>query len=843
MVSPTSSYPGRKTPNSGQRRFERRVLLSSISVALVSGAQPALATSYSGGVASIDVQIRTTSFGIPHIKAKDWVSLGYGLGYAYAQDNACILARELVVSRGDGPKYFDATGDDIPRAFVFKWLSRASNVERFYSEQPPRIRRAIQGYAAGYNRWLRDTGIANLPKACAGQPWVREIGARDLVALYLRGNTRASLSPLAGAVFSAQPPGDRAPPTETLPVSSRPMDFGELERALNISPRFRGGSNAYGLGGRTTSNGKGMLLGNPHEPWTGIDRFYQVHLQIPHRLNVMGVTQFAVPAVVIGFNEHIAWSHTISTAKRFTVFELSLDPSDPLTYFFTLPSGEVERRRIEVVPLEIEVKGFPQPVRRNLYRSHFGLMVSAATINPLGPKWGDDLREVGGPQSVAYTLRDVNEDNTRVILQWQQMGRARSVRQLRRTLSRTLGLPFVNTVAADVRGRSLYADIGVVPNVSEQQLLGCAGSPIAQLFTASGFVFLDGTRSNCDWVSAAGTPQAGILPADALPSLITRDYVTNSNDSYWLSNPEQPLTGFAPLLRRNVFQEVSARSLRTRLGIIQIRDRLNNRDGLGGTRFSLDKLQRIWYSNRNYSGELSHQRLLQACRRGTPRVDAWPTTRGSTVDVTAACLALEQWDRTDNAESIGVPVWREFYRRLGFFENFLVPFDPSSPVDTPNTLALDDQTQKAFGDAVAQLTELNFPFDARLGDVQFVTDDNGPPKPSRENVIPMHGGIGQNGVFNVLETPVTPDGYTPILFGPTYMQTVTWNRKNEVVAEAILGFSQSDDPESPNFADQTRRYSTKEFIRLPFREEAIQRDLKSKVRLRDALRLDETAHP
>ena len=35
----------------------------------------------------ISAEIRRTDFGIPHIKADDWTSLGYGFGYAYAQDN------------------------------------------------------------------------------------------------------------------------------------------------------------------------------------------------------------------------------------------------------------------------------------------------------------------------------------------------------------------------------------------------------------------------------------------------------------------------------------------------------------------------------------------------------------------------------------------------------------------------------------------------------------------------------------------------------------------------------------------------------------------------------------
>ena len=35
------------------------------------------------------------------------------------------------------------------------------------------------------------------------------------------------------------------------------------------------------LGREATDNGTGMLLGNPHFPWDGSERFYQAQLTIP----------------------------------------------------------------------------------------------------------------------------------------------------------------------------------------------------------------------------------------------------------------------------------------------------------------------------------------------------------------------------------------------------------------------------------------------------------------------------------------------------------------------------------------------------------------------------------
>ena len=60
------------------------------------------------------------------------------------------------------------------------------------------------------------------------------------------------------------------------------------------------GSNAYGFGGDATDNGKGMVLGNPHFPWAGSERFYQSHVTVPGKLDVSGGTLYGVPAVLIG---------------------------------------------------------------------------------------------------------------------------------------------------------------------------------------------------------------------------------------------------------------------------------------------------------------------------------------------------------------------------------------------------------------------------------------------------------------------------------------------------------------------------------------------------------------
>ena len=57
-------------------------LFLGLAVALAAG------TSLSAKAPTYEAEIRRTSYGIPHIKAKDEASLGYGAGYQYAHDSA-----------------------------------------------------------------------------------------------------------------------------------------------------------------------------------------------------------------------------------------------------------------------------------------------------------------------------------------------------------------------------------------------------------------------------------------------------------------------------------------------------------------------------------------------------------------------------------------------------------------------------------------------------------------------------------------------------------------------------------------------------------------------------------
>ena len=55
-----------------------------------------------------DVEIRWTSYGIPHVKATDWGSLGYGFAYATATDVICVIAHDVLMVNGELSKHHGA---------------------------------------------------------------------------------------------------------------------------------------------------------------------------------------------------------------------------------------------------------------------------------------------------------------------------------------------------------------------------------------------------------------------------------------------------------------------------------------------------------------------------------------------------------------------------------------------------------------------------------------------------------------------------------------------------------------------------------------------------------------
>jgi acyl-homoserine-lactone acylase len=118
--------------------------------------------------------IRRTEYGIPHILAHDFGSLGYGYGYAFAQDDFCMLAQRVLAIRGERSEYFGATADsgdpldpatNLASDAYFTELRQSGVVRKLVAQPAPlgpttQVRQLVDGYVAGFNTYLADTGSA-----------------------------------------------------------------------------------------------------------------------------------------------------------------------------------------------------------------------------------------------------------------------------------------------------------------------------------------------------------------------------------------------------------------------------------------------------------------------------------------------------------------------------------------------------------------------------------------------------------------------------------------------------------------------------------------------------------
>lgn len=768
-----------------------------------------------------EADIRWTSYGIPHITAKDVPSAAYAQGFAFAKDGGCILADQIVKVRSERSAFFGPGENDanLDSDFVLLHLGIYERAQQAFPEQPQEIQDVVTAYAAGYSAYLEQHG-EDLP--CAGEPWVRPIDATDLFAHYLEIGTLASGRALADYIATAQPPG------ANLVRDDDPMPLSRLQSR-------KPGSNGWALGAERSSTGGGMLVANPHFPWQGELKLWESHLRVGEELDIYGVGLMGVVGVLIGFNEHVAWTHTVSDGQRFTMYKLTLDPNDPTVYIYDGAPRPMESTTFTVDVLQPD--GSTGTASRTMWRSHYGPILNT----PFG--WSTEL---------AITYRDANIGNTELIAQFQGMDAADSLEEFQDVHARIQGIPWVNTMATSKEGKAWYADTTPTPNLSQAAIDGWLAAResdfLVSALSENDVVLLDGSSSLNEWVEESGSREPGLVPFAKVPKLERDDFIFNSNDSHWLTNPAAPLVGYSPM---HGFER-TPRTPRTRMNMKTLTELGAGSPSGDDGKFDLTELQAAILSNRGMIAELVQSELVARCT-GVTTVEYFDQVSGSTqtVDISAACAAIAAWDLRLDLDSKGAIAFREFIGEYPYGElfdsgvMFSVPFEADDPIATPNTLApaADDGTDFALGalaGATLRLQKAGIAIDASLRDVQFTKKG--------DQKFAIHGGGRPEGITNLIDydilmttleppmsrgevidelTCLTTEGYV-VNYGTSFIMTMQYGDDGPEAA-AFLTYSQSSDPSSPHYTDQTARFSEKNWRPILYKEDAIDEDTQERL--------------
>jgi acyl-homoserine-lactone acylase len=784
-------------------------------------------------------KITRTEHAIPTIEAKDYVSGGYGVGYAQAEDNVCILADIWLTQRAERAKFFgpDSADSDL----YYAWVNKTAPLQEMLDAPPPHgptkdAMAMIDGYIAGYNAYLEETGVENIPDArCRGKAWVRPIdrldvmrriydligyGGRDLV----RAGQMSAVPPAgapAGPVrsFGARSSFVEAALAGVRGVSGLPAhQRGHLAGlAKAFADRVRdGGSNAVAFGGEATDNGSGALLGNPHWTWDGSKRFWQMHVDIEGEMHTSGMGFLGQPLVMIGHNEHVAWSHTVSAARRLALAEVELVPGRPTTYLVDGVPREMDRTTVTIDVREED--GSITQRSKTFYSTIYGPVTTAVLGIPAFP-WT--------PRS-AYSLVDMNADSARIMNQFIESDTADTVDELYEAHAKYSANPWATTTAVDDRGDALWTDVGTVPNISNAFAALC-NTPLGHAtWNTLGLAVLRGSQSTCEVPTDPASAAPQIMPADRQPVQKRRDYVSNSNESHWLTNARAPLEGFS----RVFGPERSQRAMRTRLGHDIVLDRLEGRDGAGKRTFSRQDIQDALFNNRQLLGELWADDLVALCEAGG-------TLAGSNgpVDVRAACPVLAAWDRTDDLDSPGAALFKRFAELSLASNDFLIsyagangapmwrtPYVPGGdPVATPSGLgpAWAPIAQRALADAVSQFRAASLPLDVTLRDVQRTSYGG--------RSTPVHGGEATLGLFNAMNTGWNGKGWNAGGGGPSFVQVTSFGDGCPDDRTLLLGSQRSQSAGWGRSHEQVERYSRKDWVDPPFCEDEVRAAKKESV--------------
>jgi acyl-homoserine-lactone acylase len=794
--------------------------------------------------------IRRTSAGVPHITADTLADLAFGQGWAGGEDRACDLADQVVKVRGERARWFGAGEGDanVDSDIAWKTIGIFERASDDWEGASDRVVELITAFTAGWNAQLDEVGADGLPGWCAGEEWVRPLEPVEVYAYARSIALQASSGALTGFIASAQPPQGAAASTTTSPDEAA---------AAPIVPRPEDmASNAWAVGAERSAVGRGMLVANPHFPWEGELRFWEVQLTIPGELDAYGVQLSGLPGIGIGFTENFAWTHTVSAGNRFTAYRLTLVPGSPTTYVY----GD-GRRDMTSRDVTVEVRGDDgriSDVTRTMWSSHYGPII--------------DFPGFGWTDAATISYRDANIDNDEFIDQYVGMLLADDLDEFIDVHREVNGVPLFNTIAVSDDGRAWYADTSATPNLSDGALAAYQASletdPIARIAADNGAVLLDGSDPLYEWVDEDGARDPGLVPPADQPMVERDDYVFNANDSFWLPHATEMLQGdYSPLHGA----QRTARSPRTRENAVVLGDTTTagpaGEDGL----FTLDELAAAAVQNRGYTSRALLEPVVERCRGAkTVNVPAQEPSGGddgaaplpaARLDVGPACRVLAAWDGVYDVDRAGPPLWRELLAgvdtadltRAGSL--WAEPFDPERPIDTPAGLApapgggAPDPVLVNLARAVQSLEAAGFEVDATLGEVQFASRDG--------ERIPIHGGDARDGTTNVVgwgsgasildpavlqakREPLVPGsslarvggetGY-PINNGTSFLMAMSFTDDGPR-ARVFLTYGETEDRSSDIYTEATKAFSDKQWRDVAFTDADIEADLVDSLTVR-----------
>jgi penicillin amidase len=376
-----------------------------------------------------EITIIRDSFGVPHILAGTERGAYFGGGYAVAQDRLFQLeryrrdargemaeidaqaferdkqVRTLGYSEDDLQAQFDALNEEIKlsyrayadgiNAYIKEAVEQNKLPARFKDAgiRQPSTWRVTDSVAIGILmahrfgsggggeamnerilRWLKEKFGADAERVFDDLFWINDPKSPTTIPDESR-KPAGGLGPKFRNIFGPQKKNDSKKPDDMKDDSS--LDSAQAlseqravyEYAEDNDLPSKWGSYAWVIAPKRSVSGNAMLIGGPQMGFATPQIAHEIHYSAPN-LNVIGMGFAGIPGVLIGHNDHIAWTTTSGITDMVDTFAEKLNPKNKHQYFYKGQWRDMEKR-VEV----IRIKG-QEPRSIEVYRTVHGPVLS-----------------------------------------------------------------------------------------------------------------------------------------------------------------------------------------------------------------------------------------------------------------------------------------------------------------------------------------------------------------------------------------------------------------------------------------------------------------------------------
>lgn len=467
------------------------------------------------------VDVHWDSFGVPHIYAGTEEDLYRTLGYLHAQERIWQMTLSQLVAQGRFAEFFGP--ELIPLDRYHRTLGFYDLARQIHEESSPRVKRVLEAYSAGVNEWIEThpkdlpiefalTGLEPIPWSPVNAHAMARLMAWEMNVSWWSEMALGTLSrELPASVIQdlipQWPADDPVMMSDTRSLAVRGAASGgeeemsageamlrtELKRRELLGLSEAGvGSNAWVVSADKSETGAPMLAGDPHMALSIPGNWFEVHLSVDGR-NLSGATLAGAPVVVLGQNDHYAWSLTNMMADDTDFFRERRHPEDPDRVLADSTALEPIYEEVERKHHVIRVKGGDDHLFTSRWTRHGPL------INDIYP---EPALTDGELLSMQWAGHEVSQELGAFLdLNW-----GTSMETFREALSR-FHSPGQNFAYADREGNIAIFSAARLPVRS--------GNPV---------LFRPGWDPGADW--------RGWIPFDELPAVINpeKGYVANANN-------------------------------------------------------------------------------------------------------------------------------------------------------------------------------------------------------------------------------------------------------------------------------------------------------------------------